>query len=452
MTSNSLLPLKVSAGRHSMMAKVSVGRHSMTAKVLPLLAVLFAFTSCLKDQEEAFEQSAPLRLQATLDQMKHTLRSAPYGWELEYYSAENFGGIVYTIKFDSLSATIGCSLVPDSTDQCLYRLTSDSGPVLSFDTYSPLLHYFSTPSSSEYEAKGGEFEFVVSNITDSLITIYGKKSRRNMQLRRLKATAEDYSQRTIDIYDNLPQGFKGQIGTADIEGLFSMTSKRLNFVDGTDTIATVSFVVNNQGIRLYNPITLGGKRVQAFAFNQADTTFTCLDAGSADVVLKGMNAKEGIVPFKNYAGNYNLRYNGNSSSTRVELAPNRLENTYSLRGLSSKYELKLHYNDATGYLTLAPQTVGDIGGNAVYFATYSIEDGHLWISDEASFTLKWNNNKVRVGYHFTATNPSRYNCTSALLVTLAINADGTASASLVDDPAWGPSMLTNLSSLQKLAN
>ena len=424
----------------------------MAAFAVVLLAPLL-LTSCLKDQDDSFSVPASERLQQTLDEMKRTLRSAPYGWELEYYSSSAYGGIVYTIRFDSLTATVGCSLVPDSTDQCLYRLTNDSGPVLTFDTFSPLLHYFATPSSSEYEAKGGEFEFVVSQITDSLITVFGKKSRRNMYLRRLESSADDYARRAVAIYDNMPAGVQGQIGSATVSGRISLQQKQLSLTSGGDTLMPTSFTITDRGLRLYSPVSIGGKTVQTFAFSQADTTFTCLDKDGEGVVLHGVEHGDGdVVPFRDYEGTYLLRYNNNSGSVRVQLAPSRIDGTYRLRGLGSNYELKLTYDEATGHLTLAPQTVGDIGGQAVYFATYSMATGRLWISDDASFTLQWNKNRVYVGYNFTATNPSRYDCDSALLIVLTIHADGTASASLADGSGWGPNMLPNITSLMKVRN
>ena len=129
------------------------------------------FTSCLKNQEDFFDDSASTRMTNTINKTKEILRNSEYGWEFEYYPDRDlsYGGLVYTVKFDSLDATIACSLIPDSTVTSYYRVTNDNGPVLTFDTYNPLMHYFATPSAGEYEAKDGDFEFVIEKLGDDEI-------------------------------------------------------------------------------------------------------------------------------------------------------------------------------------------------------------------------------------------------------------------------------------------
>ena len=161
-------------------------------------------TSCTSEVDDYFPQSASQRLAATTDRARQILRSAEYGWEFEYYPGSDlaYGGMVYTVRFDSLTATVGCSLIPDSTATSLYRLTNDNGPVLTFDSYNSLLHYFATPSTEEYEAKGGDFEFVIDSLSEDFISLYGKKTRNTMYLRRLTASPDEYAEKTISIFDH----------------------------------------------------------------------------------------------------------------------------------------------------------------------------------------------------------------------------------------------------------
>ena len=101
------------------------------------------------------------------------------------------------------------------------------------------------------------------------------------------------------------------------------------------------------------------------------------------------------------------------------------------------------------------QVVGEINGRTVYFVTYSSETGSVWLSDDASFTIKWNGNKVYSVFNFEPTNPQLYNCDSALLVLVYTNDDGNLTATVMDDGAWytaGSPLIANIKSLSKMRN
>ena len=416
------------------------------------LAAATIFASCLKDQDDYFDRSASERMQDVMTLVKQTLRSSPYGWEFDYYPGGNlaYGGVVYTVRFDSLTATVGCSLLPDSTETTYYRITNDNGPVLTFDTYNRLMHYFSTPSSSEYEAKGGEFEFVVTEVTDDLITLYGKKTRNTMYLRRLTAPADDYATQTVAVFDNIPQGFSGTLGTSQVEGFISLVNKRLTLVAGSDSVS-MPFAFNRQGLRLYQPVSIGGLSVQSLCYDAESGVFTSDDQGCEGLSLQGIPYADDVVRYGDYEGNYTLRYDGTRTAT-VALEPNRLDGTYRLTGLSSHYELVLNYDYATGCLRLAPQILGEYNGATVYFLSFSSSSGRVWLAEEASFTLRWNGNKNRVAYNFSTTNPDLYACDSAVLYLISFDAEGNTVASTVTASDWtvnGSALLYNLGSLQK---
>lgn len=420
------------------------------------VAILAVFTSCLKEQDDYFPESPSERMASTMERVHTLLCNAEYGWEFEYYpgSSMDYGGIVYTVKFDKLTAEVACSLVPDSTYTSYYRMTNDNGPVLTFDTYNPLLHYFSTPSASEYEAKGGEFEFVVDSIADDLIVLYGKKTRNTMYLRRLTAPAAGYTAKAIHVYDNFVERISGTIGNVEAEGVFNLSNKHLTLVAGSDTIRN-AFSFTDYGIHFYRPMTVGGVKVQSFAYDADTRMLTCLDKGAEQISVQGIPFDEKKMALKDYEGNYALRFSGGDRTQRVRIDLNRLDGTLVLSGLSPKYNLRLTYDYDTGNLKLTPQVVGEINGRTVYFVTYSSERGSVWLSDDASFTIKWNGNKVYSVFNFEPTNPQLYNCDSALLVLVYTNNDGNLTATVMDDGAWytaGSPLIANIKSLSKMRN
>ncbi len=404
-------------------------------------------TSCFKSQEDLFDEPASIRMQQNMERVYAVLRSAEYGWEFEYYPGADlaYGGVVYLMKFDSLTVDVQCSLIADSVETSYYRMTNDNGPVLTFDTYNGLLHYFSTPSSSEYEAKGGEFEFVVREINEDEVLLYGKKTHNTAYLRRLKSDPADYVQRTIANYDNFVQSFSGIV-----EGSVDLSSRSISLMG--DSIH-IPFAFTDQGIHLYYPVPISGHRVQAFAFDAESNTLTCIDEGAEGLSLQGTPVESSVMRFNQYEGRYNLRYN-NGSSAVVILVPNRLEGNYRLTGLSPKYQLVLNYDVVSGDLTLGPQIVGDIDGVSVYLATYNTA-GNVWINEACSFTIHWNGNKFYPAYRFSPTNPSVANCNSMMLITLYEDADGGLHAAIVDRGEWqtnGSAVFLYLSQLSKIFN
>ena len=399
-----------------------------------LAAAVLLTAACTDEVKDTFDRSATARLSATIDHARSVLRSAEYGWEFEYYPSAtlDYGGIVYTVRFDSLTATVGCSLVPDSTVTSHYRLTNDNGPVLTFDTYNELLHYYATPSSGEYEAKGGEFEFVIDSIGDDLITLYGKKTGNTMYLRRLQASPDDYAARTISIYDNFVDSLAGTVGTAEVQASCDPVNRALMVVAGTDTIG-LHYTYTERGIRLYRPLRLGGVSVQSFDYDTTTRLLTSTDGG-ATASLQGQPYAADFMNFARYEGDYSLVYEGGSADVR--LTPNRLEGTYLLQGLSPKYDLVLHYDPVSGNLLLGSQVIGEFGGNTVYWVCYDYTDGYLSLTDEGQFTISWNGNRFYPRLNFAPTNPKVLNCDGGLLVYLYYNDQGNLAAGIVDDPDW----------------
>ena len=408
--------------------------------------------SCTSEVDDYFESSASQRLTATLDRAKQVLRNAEYGWELEYYPGTDlaYGGVIYTIKFDSLTATVGCSLISDSVETTYYRLTNDNGPVLTFDTYNDLLHYFSTPSSDEYEAKGGEFEFVIDSIADDYISLFGKKTGNTMSLRKLSGSPDDYAVKTISVYDNFVDSIRGQIGSAEVVAKCHPAKRSLSLAAGRDTF-DVCYTYTDRGIRLYRPLSIGGLRVQSFDFDLSSKTLTCSDPGVGEVVLTGVPYPENFMTYSLWESDYTLNW-GSSSTADVYLKPNRLEGTYLMQGLSPKYDLVLRYDSDTGDLKMGAQVIGDIDGNTVYWSCVNYNGSsisNISVTDEGQFTIRWNGNRFYPRFNITSAG-NKYN--SAVLIYLYYNEAGALSAGIVRDEAWltnGSFLFDNFKSLTR---
>ena len=114
--------------------------------LLTVAVSAFAFSSCVKDDEEVFEKSASVRLSEALTSAQKVLTGASNGWAMYYYPDpdQSYGGYMYTMKFTDTEVTVASELFDESYTS-LYKMTTDNGPVLSFDTNNYAFHYFSTP-------------------------------------------------------------------------------------------------------------------------------------------------------------------------------------------------------------------------------------------------------------------------------------------------------------------
>lgn len=250
--------------------------------------------SCLKDQEDVFDESSAVRMQKTLENVKKVLTSSDNGWAFDYFPDRNltYGGYEYAVKFDSLSANIYFELAPGQSEKSLYKLKSDDGPVLSFDSYNQFMHLFATPSSSRYEAYDGDFEFVIDSLSDDLIKLHGKRSQNVMYLRKISEDCSSYMSKTIaNSNQMLLSSLTGTVGTTSVDGIFDLENRHLSFSykDPTGSVleSDGTYVFTGTGIRLYKPLNVGGKTVMNFTYNDDDLSLKCTDAGATDVVLNG---------------------------------------------------------------------------------------------------------------------------------------------------------------------
>ena len=234
-----------------------------------LLLSTLLFQSCLKDQEDIFDKSSSLRMQEVLDKTKAALTGNENGWSLDYYPNRNltYGGIAYAIQFKGTEATV-YSQEADHSETSLYKLTNDDGPVLSFDTYNSLIHAYSTPSAGEYEAKDGDFEFIIMDVQDDLITLKGKRSGVQMYMHRLNESAEKYIADIQSIEEKMHSGKYAFVIDGD-----SILTRRVNnvfvFTDPkTGESTDMPFITTTTGFEFKDTVNIMGKNVTGFNYSE----------------------------------------------------------------------------------------------------------------------------------------------------------------------------------------
>lgn len=230
-----------------------------------LLALPLLLTSCLKDQEDLFPESASLRTANYLSNAKKVLTSSANGWLLNYYPdrEQSYGGSAFVLKFDDETVTVTSEITGDPayTVQSTYTLNNEDGPVLMFDTYNELMHYFATPSGSSgaggYEAYDGDFIFIIMGISEdqNTITLKGNRSGNIMYMYRLNGSGEDYLTKVLVTEETMPTNYSFVAGDETVN--VALSSGNAVF-SGESVDEEKAYIYTDQGVEFYEPVTING--------------------------------------------------------------------------------------------------------------------------------------------------------------------------------------------------
>ena len=261
---------------------------------LILLAVLsLAFTSCLMEEKEIFDKTPAERMDAYLEEYRSILASNEEGWLLQYYAEEHqsYGGYVYILKFTESDVTAWFQLADDVTKSIttLYKMTPDDGPVLAFDTYNEYLHYFATPSVSDYEALHGDYEFRLVGKNDDASEVYIKGRRSGNLLKLVKFSGDPVAY--INACNTVQSGMASpayKMTVNGVEGSCSLSTNVFTFSYSVttgegETATTETFEGSSamcytpEGAVFYNPVTIDGVEYTNLVYNATDLTLATED-------------------------------------------------------------------------------------------------------------------------------------------------------------------------------
>lgn len=397
--------------------------------------------SCQKDDEAVFDKSATERLEDMVEEVRNILTANENGWVMKYYigGSQSGGGYAYTIRFTDDDAEIGFEFAKtafgydvDKTITSLYKIGDDNGPVLSFDTYNDYIHYFSTPSSSYYQALGGDFEFEIRSVSPERIEMIGRRSRNVITLEPLDVSGKEFIAGVVNVANNfVPYYLSGNIGSVAVEGTVDYSNRQLDLTaDGVNV--RKAFCFTDEGISLYSPIEIGGVSVQDLSYD-----FETMALTASSVSIQGSVPSDWI-PYADYEGKYELYYAGGFKAN-VELVQDVYNSTYKMKGLNSRYDLTLQYNMQKGKLELKSQMIGTVEGYSIYFCAWALDDGGsvTW-APEAGMHTVWNGDKENPVYTFESNGyvwrtASGAKCSTDSFILFAIGDD----IFYYDEASWG---------------
>ena len=345
----------------------------MKTKIFKLLfccVALLAFTlqSCSNKEEEIFEESPSVRLQALMDKTQATLVSSENGWVMDYFPDRDlsYGGFLYILKFNKQSVEAYCELSDDLSEsiESLYKLSNDDGAVLSFDSYNEFLHFFATPSSGRYEAYDGDFEFKIMKVEDDLITLKGKRSGNAIYLHRLKEEPVQYLEKCVKTSENIfaPKA-SGTYGGTAIEALVDPDVRYITiYLNGGEY--GQYFLPTPTGVRFVEPLEINGATISELSYDNIKFIFSGTDSNGANIQFT-CALPDDYMFFEEFEGDYRMYLSTSSSRYYVDVKLVPEGDHYILEGFHRKFNPVLTFVKAKGCLEMTNQDVGTYGGNTV---------------------------------------------------------------------------------------
>ena len=249
-----------------------------------LAAIGMTMTSCLMEEKELFDQTPAERMEAYLEGYRTLLAESEGGWLLQYYPEENqsYGGYAYILKFTKDSVTAYFQLATDTEVpvSSLYKMTPDDGPVITFDTYNEYIHYFATPSVSDYEAMHGDYEFRIVGKNSDASEIYMKGKRTNNSYTLVKFTGDpaEYLNKSNEVQAGLEAPAYEMVMAEDTTScalsgnIFEYTYNVYTAEDTTAVSGSVAFCYTPEGIEFYTPVEINGVEYTGLVYNAENGT------------------------------------------------------------------------------------------------------------------------------------------------------------------------------------
>lgn len=271
--------------------------------LLLILAVL-SLQSCLKEEENYFGKSSAERLIEAAKEYEAILSSKENGWVMDFFAESEeykYGGFQMLCKFDQGRVTMaGAFTVPNKYTKAgekvtsSYSILSSQGPILDFDTYNPVLHSYADPGkSTNPDGYAGDFEFVLTKVTEDEIEMRGLKNNIKMVMRPMEAGKDwkEYCNEVEILQENLKEMTRFAIEkSGQSVGYVTLwtTDNEMHDTEAENGIEIRKYTVSNRGINLYDSLAIDGTVIKRLDWNNETKTFTDLNTTSG-IQFKSIN-------------------------------------------------------------------------------------------------------------------------------------------------------------------
>lgn len=366
---------------------------------LYLIVCMIILNGCVQDEPPVFDKSPSVRMRDALKDCAELLVSSPEGWFADYYPEINakVGGYAMFFKFHAngfvdVSCEIETNVRAGKVETSQYQFTADRGPVLSFSTYNPVMHYFSEPRSSDHNGFQGDYEFVVMSTSEDAVEMKGKKYGNRITLRRNKSNVDPvtYFAQVAEMANEL-----SEFGMFN----FSLNDKRVGMVavldrsfsigykDGDqDKTVSVSYTFTPEGIRLYKPFVFDGVTMETFKWNSNQEKYVSSTPGT-NAFFDVFFPEDYELRYSELIGTWNMQYHGVSTTSwsyaDIEISEKRKNATYTVSAPTIwNQPIELTFDAQKGIVSILTHILGtdENTGYSVRICPYDRKAGYLYTS------------------------------------------------------------------------
>lgn len=263
------------------------------------LICFLCLNSCNNGEDDIFDKPSAERSNEAVKEYNTLLCSSPDGWAMEYFANETEPGCTFLMRFDKNTSVDIASKNKWTSNKMLsessfFEMISDNGPVLSFNTYNTLFHFFSNPEdipSTDDNENGrgflGDYEFIVMSTDENTINLKGKKGGLQIVMHRL-----DDGQDWAAYYDKLDAVSKSLFSPKIPKLFLSANGENFTISNASNNVmyfvpengdpisqtTKVALVVTENGIRLVKPFEGDNKSFSVQNFKIAENgALQCTD-------------------------------------------------------------------------------------------------------------------------------------------------------------------------------
>lgn len=245
---------------------------------------LYVFTcmsllySCTTDK--GLDKLAPAfeRGQEVLERTRTKLEAHQGYWRMVYYPEEHrsYGGYNIYVRFAN-SRVEAITELGGQKDSSSYSILTIDMPTLTFDTRNEVLHHFSTATEYFRSARGGDFELLIRGNQADTILLEGRKSHNRIRLEPIHVEPSQ----EIALIQKVHQTLQGKgiqtmnIGSVNgVQIALHSTYRTMEFTlpaegeGGKATSVKEAFHYTQNGIRFYEPVSIGGMRISALKLSE----------------------------------------------------------------------------------------------------------------------------------------------------------------------------------------
>jgi len=263
--------------------------------LLLITSLVFLFASCDKKKEKVFEDSSTARLNASIDNVYNSIKVKP-AWIMSYFPGANveYGGFNLFANFTTSTDVNLQADIFNATPTSTFKVYPGAGPILTFDTYNVIIHYFALPGyytgnstslgiGASDSGMKGDYEFLVLSANQDSIIMKGRKYG---NIIKMKSVASDQLASLITNYKaanvrfNTYRGFTIEVNGKTLQGVPTVatvnTISRPNrsFTIATAPSVTISYIVTDTGIDFYKDYTVEGVKINKLMYVAPNAQYT----------------------------------------------------------------------------------------------------------------------------------------------------------------------------------